>query len=80
MDKYGEENGYNFQHAMNGGEYYIEELGYWIDGYDSEKNVVMEYYESYHKYNVEKDEIRIKNIKNHLNCKMIIINEWEIKK
>ena len=24
----------HIQHAMNGGEYYIKELGYWVDGYD----------------------------------------------
>ena len=37
IDEYGNKNGYNFQHAMNGGEFYIKELGYWVDGYDREK-------------------------------------------
>jgi len=28
IEQYGKENGYNFQHAENGGEYYVEGLGY----------------------------------------------------
>lgn len=77
IENYGKKYGYNFQHAMNGGEYFIEELGYWVDGYDIEKNVVIEYYETGHKYYIEKDEIRIKNIKNHLDCEVIILREWD---
>lgn len=77
IEKYGKENGYNFQHAMNGGEFFIKELGYWVDGYDAEKNVVIEYYEKLHKYMIEKDEIRIDKIKKTLNCDVIIIKEWE---
>ena len=78
IEKYGKENGYNFQHAMNGGEYFIEELGYWVDGYDKEKNVIIEYYENAHQYFVSEDEIRIKKIKENLNCKVIILNENNI--
>lgn len=48
IEEYGKKNGYNFQHALNGGEFHIEELGYWVDGYDKDKNVVIEYYESHH--------------------------------
>lgn len=77
IENYGKKYGYNFQHAMNGGEYFIKELGYWVDGYDKEKNVVIEYYETGHKYYIEKDEIRIQNIKNHLNCEVIILREWD---
>jgi len=76
IDNYGKKYGYNFQHALNGGEYFIEELGYWVDGYDINKNVVIEYYETAHKYYTDKDDIRIQNIINHLNCKVIIIKEW----
>jgi len=75
IEKYGNDNGYNFQHAMNGGEFFIEELGYWLDGYDKEKNVGIEYYENAHKYFMEKDKIRINEIKKLLKCKMIIIKE-----
>ena len=77
IEKYGKDNGYNFQHALNGGEFFIRELGYWVDGYDIEKNVVIEYYETAHKQMIEKDEIRIEKIKNTLNCEVIILKEWE---
>ena len=75
IDEYGKENGYNFQHAENGGEYHIEELGYFVDGYDKDKNVVVEYYEKAHKYSKEKDDRRKKEIEDYLGCKFIIINE-----
>lgn len=77
IENYGKKYGYNFQHAMNGGEYFIEDLGYWVDGYDKEKNVVIEYYEIGHKYYIDRDEIRIQHIKNHLHCNVIILREWD---
>jgi len=46
IDKLNEEKKLNFQHALNGGE--IELYGYFVDGYDKEKNVVFEYDESHH--------------------------------
>lgn len=73
IDAYGAEHGYTFQHAMNGGEHLIEELGYWVDGYDKEKNVVIEYDEPRHKYQREKDEQRQQNITEHLRCTFIRI-------
>jgi len=48
IDKLGKENKYKFQHAENGGEFYIKELGYWVDGYDKEKNIVIEVDEQHH--------------------------------
>ena len=62
-------NNWNLQHAFNGGEYEIG--GYSLDGYDKEKNIVLEYDEPYH-YDIfgklrEKDIIRQKNIINELN-------------
>lgn len=75
IEKYGEQNGYKFQHALNGGEFYIENLGYWVDGYDKEQNTVIEYHERRHKYQTERDENRKKQIIDHLNCNFIII--WE---
>lgn len=48
IEKYGIRNGCDFQHAENGGEFYIKELGYWVDGYDREKNIVIEIDESHH--------------------------------
>jgi hypothetical protein len=77
IEEYGKKNGYNFQHAENGGEFYIKGLGYWVDAYDKEKNVVLEIDERYH-YNPdgslkEKDQIRQKQIEEHLKCKFIRI-------
>ena len=75
IEQYGKENGYNFQHALNGGEFRIKQLGYWVDGYDVEKNVVIEYHEKHHslpKQN-EKDKKRQKEIIETLKCKFIII-------
>jgi hypothetical protein len=78
IDEYGKQNGYNFQHAENDGEYQIKELGYWVDGYDKEKNVVIEYYENYHKKQLQKDKRRKQEIINLLNCKFIELKEWKI--
>jgi hypothetical protein len=71
-----EETGYNIQHAMNGGEYYIKELGYWVDGYDKENNTVYEIDESHHYSGgilKNKDKIRQKEIEKYLKCKFIRI-------
>lgn len=73
IDNYGKENGYNFQHALNGGE--IRVFNYFLDGYDSIKNVAIEYYEKHHKYRQKYDNKRIKKIINKLNCKFIILHE-----
>jgi hypothetical protein len=78
IEQVGEENGYNFQHAENGGEYHIKELGYWVDGYDKEKNVIIEYYENYHKKQSDKDKRRKQEIIDLLGCKFIELKEWEI--
>ena len=75
IDEYGKKNGYNFQHAENGGE--IEVCGYWVDGYDKEKNVVIEYYEKKHLKQKEYDKIRKQKIINHLGCTFIELKEWE---
>jgi len=65
----------DLQHAENGGEYHIKELGYWVDGYSKDKNIVIEYYESTHKYQIEKDLKRQNEITKFLNCEFIIITE-----
>ncbi len=77
IDEYSKKNGYSFQHAMNGGEFHIKELGYWVDGYDKDKNVVIEYYEKRHIKTTTRDEFRKQEIINHLGCKFIEIKEWE---
>ena len=80
FDEISEKNNIHIQHAMNGGEYYIKELGYWVDGYDEENNIVYEYDEKHHRYQKEKDKIREEEIKNFLKCDFIRIKENKIKK
>jgi hypothetical protein len=77
IEEYGKEHGYNFQHAENGGEYHIKELGYWVDGYDKEKNVVIEYMENHHNRTsqIKKDKKRKEEIVEFLNCKFIEMGE-----
>lgn len=73
IEEYGKKNGYNFQHAENKGEYYIKELGYWVDAYDEENNVVLEVDEPRHKY-YKNDDKREQEIKDLLGCKFIRIS------
>ena len=66
------------QHAENGGEYYIKDLGFWVDGYDKENNIVYEYDEKHHfKNNVltDKDIKRQNIITNHLKCGFIRVKD-----
>lgn len=66
------------QHAMNGGEYYIKELCYWVDGYDKENNVVYEFDERQHFKKgklKDKDLKRQKEIENFLKCTFIRIKK-----
>jgi len=79
IDEYGKKHGYNFQHGMNGGEFKIEKLYYWVDGYDIEKNIVIEVDELGHfdkNGNLcEKDIRRQNEIMEYLKCpKFIRIN------
>ena len=75
IENYGKNNGYNFKHAENGGEFYIKELGYWVDGYDENKNVVIEFDEKHHDRQLSKDNKRQEEIINHLKCDFIRLNE-----
>lgn len=78
IDSFGKENGYNFQHALNGGEVQIPNTRYFVDGYDSEKNVVVEYDEHHHfdkNGNLkQKDVFRQNKIIEEINCMFIRIN------
>ena len=81
IDEYGKQHGYEFLHAENGGEFYIKELGYWLDAYDEERNVVLEIDERRH-FDIygnlkEKDIIRQKEIENILKCKFLRIRYEE---
>jgi hypothetical protein len=76
IEEYGQKHGYSFQHAENGGE--VQLFGYFVDGYDKDKNVVIEYDEKHHfdKYGKLKhrDYIRQQNIISEIRCKFIRIN------
>ena len=68
FDKLNKEKGWNLQHALNGGE--LRCLGYWMDAYDKNKNIVVEYDEPYHRWkNIKKyDSKRQHTIYNILKC------------
>jgi very-short-patch-repair endonuclease len=55
--------------------YHIKELGYIVDGYDKENNVVFEVYEPYHNRESQKrrDSIRQKQIQDYLGCGFFIV-------
>jgi hypothetical protein len=79
FDKLIKESGNFIQHAENIGEFYIKELGYWVDGYDKENNIVYEYDESHH-YDIngklnKKDKLRQTEIENFLQCSFIRIKQ-----
>lgn len=79
IEEFGKQNGYNFQHALNGSEYFISYLGYWVDGYDKNENVVIEYDERRHYVTdklKDKDIARMNEIKSHLGCKFLRFNEY----
>jgi hypothetical protein len=67
----------DLQHAENGGEFYIKELGYFVDVYSKEKNIVIEYQEKHHNitYWKKRDEKRKNLIMQLLGCKFIEIKE-----
>lgn len=84
LDTLNEQKRWNLQHALNGGETQI--CGYCLDGYDKEKNIVVEYDEPHH-YNgfgklKMKDVDRMKIIKDNLKCEFWRFNEkiGELKK
>lgn len=73
LEEIAKEHGWNIQHAENGGEFYTG-IGYFVDAYDKENNIVLEFDEAAHYVDVEnnvlreKDLIRQKNIIEHLHC------------
>jgi len=78
FDRISNINKINIQHAMNGGEYYIKELGYWVDGYDKCNNVVYEYDENHHYKNnklKKSDLMRQQEIQKFLNCDFVRIKQ-----
>lgn len=79
FDELNKQNGWNLQHAENGGEYYVKELGYFLDAYDKQRNIVIEYDEPKH-FTIEgnlkeKDIKRQEQITSLLKCKFLRYNE-----
>lgn len=75
-----ERDGIHIQHALNGGEFLVEGLGYWLDGYDAEHNIAYEYDERWHFVGGELKEAdvkRQKEIEEKLKCKFIRIKDGE---
>ncbi len=77
FDLLNEQKNWNLQHALNGGE--INCIGYFLDAYDKERNIVVEYDEPKH-YDVhgnlkQKDVLRQQRIITHLGCTFFRYNE-----
>lgn len=77
LEEYAKENGYTIQHAENGGEFHVPTTTFYVDAYDADNNVVIEYDEAYHSYKNNKyiDMWRQEKIGNILKCKFIRILE-----
>lgn len=72
-------NGWNGEHALNGGEKSV--AGYFIDYYEPNHNIVIEWDEDNHYFNGElkkKDIERMNEIKDILNCEFYRIREKEL--
>lgn len=82
LEEYAKENGYNIQHAENGGEFQVPGTTFFVDAYDDKNNIVIEYDEKYHlkEEQSEKDKKRQRIIGNILKCKFIrILEDGEIR-
>jgi very-short-patch-repair endonuclease len=65
---------------LDSGEFRIPTLGYWVDGYDKNRNIVVEYYEKLHDKKIEYDLNRQLEITNYLGCKFYVIRyneDWK---
>ena len=79
FDKISKKNNVNIKHAKNGGEFYIKELGYWVDGYDGFNNIVYEF-DEFHHFD-KNNKLRNKDIKRQneivdlLKCEFVRISD-----
>ncbi|NBU04207.1 MAG: DUF559 domain-containing protein [Bacteroidetes bacterium] len=77
FDTLNQNNNWKLQHALNGGEVRI--LNYFVDSYDKQNNIVVEYDESSHYDKLgnlkQKDVLRQQRIITHLGCKFFRYNE-----
>lgn len=80
FSKLEEERNWNGHYATKeNGEYYLQELGYFVDYYEPKLNVVIEYDEPRHYYAGgelrPRDKKRMEEIISHLHCKFYRYNE-----
>lgn len=80
IEQIGKQYGWNFQHALNEGEFYTGN-GYFVDAYDKTNNIVLEYDEPKHYLDIENNILKEKDIKrqneiiNFLGCQFYRYNE-----
>ena len=80
LESIAKEHSWNIQHAENGGEFYTG-IGYFVDAYDKDKNVVLEYDEPVHYIDAENNVLREKDVKrqqriiDYLHCEYWRYNE-----
>ena len=77
FEEINKELGWKGIHAENGGEYHIKQLGYFVDYYEPNFNIVIEYDEKYHVQakQKERDIGRQKEIEEFLRCKFYRIKQ-----
>jgi hypothetical protein len=76
LDNLSKRRGWVIQHAKNGGEIKID--GYFVDGYDKDRNIVIEYDERHHYIGgklKQKDVDRMHNIIQHTGCRFYRYDE-----
>ena len=80
FDKLNEVKNWKGIHALNGGEYVVKELGYFLDYYEPEKNVVIEWDESYHrkKKQMEKDEQKERLVRKLFGCRFYRVKQYNM--
>lgn len=55
FEEFDKQNNTQGQHARNGGEFYIKELGYWVDYINHDLKLIMEYDEPHHNNSKQKE-------------------------
>ena len=83
FDRVNAELGWNGKYATNGGEYFVADLGYWVDYYEPIRNVIVEWDERQH-FNVDgtlkqSDIDRQRQIVEKLGCKFFRYDERHAK-
>lgn len=74
IETYAQQFGYSFKHAENGGEHKI--LRYYVDAFDENNKVILEYYEQPHKYRTKADRYRMERILRHCGDGWKFIELW----